>query len=183
VIASANGLMIVLRLLHIVGGVLWVGTAFFFVAFLGPATGQVGPEVSGPLFAVLVNKMHVPRVITWLAVTTVTAGWLMWLHDLDVYSDWNVNDWVFHSPGHFGLVLTIGALLATFAAFEGYFGVGRKVEQITALGGQIAASGGPPAPEQVSTMQRLQAEVKKHGQTDIVLLLLAVMAMSTARYW
>jgi hypothetical protein len=32
-------------------------------------------------------------------------------------------------------------------------------------------------------MERLQAEVKKHGQADLVLLLLAVIAMSTARYW
>jgi hypothetical protein len=32
-------------------------------------------------------------------------------------------------------------------------------------------------------MQMLQQHVRKHGQTDIVLLLLAVLAMATARYW
>jgi hypothetical protein len=32
-------------------------------------------------------------------------------------------------------------------------------------------------------MQKLQADVKKHGQQDLVLLVLAVLAMATARYW
>jgi len=105
----------------------------------------------------------------------------MWLKDLNDYK-WHLNNWIFHS-GNFGLVLTIGAILATIAYFEGYRGVGRNVERITDLGGQIAASGGPPSPEQASTMERLQAGVKKHGQADLVLLLLAVIAMSTARYW
>lgn len=173
--------MIVLRILHIGAGVLWVGSAFFFVAFLGPAVGEVGPEVSGPLFQVLVTKMKVPSRITTFAMVAVTAGWLMWLRDLRDYR-WQLNNWIFHS-GNFGLVLTIGAILATIAFYEGYAGVGKNVERITELGGQIAASGGPPSPEQASTMQKLQESVKKHGQTDLVLLLLAVVAMSTARYW
>ena len=179
---ATDAVMLVLRIFHIVGGVLWVGSAFFFVAFLGPATGMVGPEVSGPLFQTLVAKMHVPRIITGLGFTTVVAGWLMWLRDLNVYADWNVGDWIFHTS-NFGLVLTIGAVLATIAAFEGSIGVGKNVERITELGGQIAASGGPPTPEQQSRMQMLQQHVRKHGQTDIVLLLLAVLAMATARYW
>jgi uncharacterized membrane protein len=74
---ATDAVMLVLRIFHIVGGVLWVGSAFFFVAFLGPATGMVGPEVSGPLFQTLVAKMHVPRIITGLGFTTVVAGWLM----------------------------------------------------------------------------------------------------------
>jgi hypothetical protein len=32
-------------------------------------------------------------------------------------------------------------------------------------------------------MQKIQADIKKHGQQDLVLLLLAVFAMATARYW
>jgi hypothetical protein len=96
--------MIVLRILHIGAGVLWVGSAFFFVAFLGPAAGQVGPDVSGPLFQVLVGKMRVPKVITGFATVAVIAGWLMWLKDLNDYK-WHLNNWIFHS-GNFGLVLT-----------------------------------------------------------------------------
>jgi hypothetical protein len=32
-------------------------------------------------------------------------------------------------------------------------------------------------------MARIGAELERHGKTDLVLLLLAVAAMSTARYW
>jgi len=180
-VSATDGIMIVLRLFHIVAGVLWVGSAFFFVGFLGPATGMVGPEVSGPLFQVLVGKMRVPKVITRFAMITVTFGWLLWLKDLRDYSDWSLSNWVFHN--HFGLVLTIGAILATVAFVEGYLGVGKNVERLTEMGGQIAASGAPPTPEQQSRMQKLQQDIKKHGQQDLVLLLLAVIAMSTARYW
>jgi hypothetical protein len=177
---ATDGVMIVLRICHILAGVLWVGSAFFFVAFLGPAAGMVGPDVAGPFFQVLVGKMRVAKVITVIAVVTVTFGWILWLKNLRDY-DWNLSAWAWHS--HFGLALTIGGILATFAFFEGYLGVGKNVERITELGGQIAASGGPPTPEQQSTMTKLQGTVKKHGQQDLVVLVLAVMAMATARYW
>ena len=42
---------------------------------------------------------------------------------------------------------------------------------------------GPPAPEKVARMQSIQESLKKHGQFDIVLLLLTVSFMATARYW
>ena len=177
---ATDGVMIVLRIFHITAGVLWVGSAFFFVAFLGPATGMVGPEVSGPLFGVLVTKMHVPKIITRLGVVTVGFGWLLWLKNLRDW-DWSLSAWAWHYRP--GLVLTIGGILASLAFFEGYLGVGRNVERLTEMGGQIAASGAPPTPEQHSTMEKLQAEIKKHGQQDLVLLLLAVLAMATARYW
>ena len=177
---ATDGVMIVLRIFHIVAGVLWVGTAFFFVAFLGPASGMVGPQVAGPFFQVLVGKMRVPKVITGLAAFTVGFGWLLWLKNLRDY-DWKLSAWAWHYRP--GLVFTIGGILASLAFFEGYLGVGKKVEEITELGGQIAAGGGPPTPEQQSRLQQLQEDVKKHGQQDLVLLVLAVVAMATARYW
>ena len=42
--------MLVLRLFHIVGGVLWVGSAFLFAGFIGPAAADVAPS-SGPLLS------------------------------------------------------------------------------------------------------------------------------------
>ena len=91
-----------------------------------------------------------------------------------------VDEWVTSS---FGLVLTIGGLLATAAAYFGITGIGNNVEKLVELGDQVAASGGPPTPEQGAQMAHLGAEIKKHGQIDIVLLFLAVAAMATARYW
>lgn len=173
----ANGFMLVFRFLHIVAGVLWVGSAFLFTAFIGPSAAEVGPS-AGPLLSVLVNERKVPKVISGLAGTTVLAGWIMWLYDMGQYD--GLGNWL---GSTFGLVLTIGAVLATVAFFLGEFGVAKNVERLVAVGDRIAAGGGPPTPEQGAEMGRIQNTLKVAGKTDLVLLLLAVAAMSTARYW
>ena len=47
----------------------------------------------------------------------------------------------------------------------------------------VAASGGPPTPEQQARIEHLGAEIEKHGKLDLVLLLLAVACMATAHFW
>jgi hypothetical protein len=178
-VIASDGVMLVLRFFHIVAGALWVGAAFLFVAFIGPSAAEVGASAM-PLLTVAVKKRKVVQVITILGFTTVIAGWLMWLKDLRDYENWSVADWVFQN--HFGLALTIGALFATAAAFEGFLGVGRNVERLVETGGTIAASG-DPTPDQQSAMERIGKRIEHHGKRDLVFLLLAVTFMSTARYW
>ena len=173
---ASEPVMIVLRFFHIVCGVLWVGSAFLFVGFIGPSAAEVGPSAM-PLLTVAVKKRKVAKVITWLAIITVVAGWLLWLKHA---KDFGLSDWVTSS---FGLGLTIGAVLATIAAFEGYFGVGRNVERLVDLGGEIGAGGGPPSPEQQAEMDSLGTKLEHHGKRDLLLLILAVIFMATARYW
>ena len=92
----------------------------------------------------------------------------------------SLGDWVTSS---FGLVLTIGGVIATVTAFVGAIGVGHGVERLVDLGGKIAASGGPPTPEQQARLDRFSSSLERAGKLDLVLLLLAVTAMATARYW
>ncbi len=174
---STSFLMIVLRFFHIVAGVLWVGSTFLFVGFIGPSAAEVGPS-AGPLLSVVVKKRKVAKMISILGMVTVTAGWLMWIKNANDYG--SIGDWVGTS---FGLGITIGAVLATTSFFLGYYGVGKNVERMVDLGDTIASSGGPPSPEQQSQMAQIGAALEKHGKLDLVLLLLAVTAMATARYW
>lgn len=169
--------MIVLRFLHIVAGVLWVGSAFLFVGFIGPSAAEVGPS-AGPLLHAAVKKRRVAKVIVGLGVVNVVAGWIMWLRNWNAFG--SLGDWVGSS---FGLGITIGGVLATIALVEGFYGVGRNVERLVDLGDDVAASGRPPSDEQHSRIQHLGAELEKWGKIDLVLLLLAVSAMATARYW
>ena len=117
-------------------------------------------------------------MITALGGVTVLAGWIMWLKNMSQYP--SLGDWVSSS---FGLALTIGGVLATISAFVGAIGVGRGVEKLIDLGGEIASSGGPPTPEQQSRLDRMSSSLERHGKIDLLLLLLAVSAMATARYW
>jgi uncharacterized membrane protein len=174
---AAEPFMIVFRFLHILAGVLWVGSAFLFVGFIGPSANEVGPS-AGPLLTAVVKKRKVAKVITALGGITVLAGWIMWLKNMSQYP--SLGDWVSSS---FGLVLTIGGVLATISAVQGSIGVGRGVEKLVDLGGEIAASGGPPTPEQQARLDRLSSALERAGKIDLVVLLLAVTAMATARYW
>jgi hypothetical protein len=61
--------------------------------------------------------------------------------------------------------------------------VGRNVERLVDLGGEVAASGGPPSLTQQAEVDRLSAALERHGKLDLLLLLLATIAMATARYW
>ena len=169
-------LMIVLRLFHIVGGALWFGSAFLFAGFIGPAAAETAPA-SGVLMSAVVKKRRVAEVIKWLAITTVVAGWAIWLK-LGLAA--GVDVWV---TSTYGLVLTIGGVLATAAAYFGITGIGNNVEKLVAIGDEVAASGGPPTPEQGAEMARLGAEIQRHGKIDLALLFLAVAAMATAQYW
>jgi len=170
-------LMIVLRTFHILGGALWFGMAFLFTGFLGPAAGELGPA-AGPVMSNLVKKRKIATVIAALAITTVIAGWTLWLKNALAYP--SIGDWL-TSP--FGLVLTLGGIVATFAAQYGIRGIGNNVERLVAVGDEVAASGGPPTAEQGAALARLGAEIEKHSKVDIVLLFVAVFAMATARYW
>ena len=168
--------MLVLRLFHIVAGALWFGSAFLFTGFVGPAAAETAPA-SGVVMSAVVKKRRVAEVIKWLAITTVIAGWVMWFK---FAGEAGFTEW---ATSTYGLVLGVGGLLATAAAYFGITGIGNNVEKLVSIGDQVAASGGPPTPEQGAEMTRLGAEIKKHGQIDIVLLFLAVAAMATAQYW
>ncbi|HEX8100750.1 MAG TPA: hypothetical protein VF660_11195 [Actinomycetota bacterium] len=175
---AAVPFMLLFRFLHIVAGVLWVGSAFMFILFVGPTAGEVGPA-AGPMLHGIVEKRNFAKIITALAITTVAAGWIMWLYNgLRVFASFG--DFI---SSRFGLVLTIGGLLGTAALIGGAVGIGPKAERLVKLGGEIAAGGGVPSPEQGAEMGRLQAALKRNGQRDLILLILAVIAMATARYW
>ncbi len=137
----------------------------------------MGPS-AGPLLTAVVKKRKVAKVITALGGVTVVAGWIMWLRNMNLSP--SLGDWVTSS---FGLVLTIGGVLATISAVFGAIGVGHGVERLVDLGEEIAASGGPPTTEQQARLEHLSSSLERAGKIDLVLLLLAVTAMATARYW
>ena len=174
---ASSVFFLVFRFFHIVAGALWIGSTFLFSVFLGPSVAEVGPS-AGPLLTAMVKKRKLPKVVKALSGVTVLAGWILWLRDLSLYG--SLGDWL---GSHFGFVLTIGAILATVAFVIGMVGIAPNVERLVDLGGEIAAGGAPPTPEQGAEMARTASALEKASKVDLVLLLLAVTAMATARYW
>jgi uncharacterized membrane protein len=173
---ASSPFFLVFRSIHIIAGALWFGSAFLFALFIGPAAAKVGPA-SQPLMHVAIKERKAATVITSLAITAVAAGWIMWLYHANqagLSAWWDLTE---------AKVLLLGGVLATIAMFEGLHGIGKNIEKLVSLGDAVAASGGPPSPEQGAEMGRLGAAIEKASKIDLLLLILAVACMATARYW
>jgi uncharacterized membrane protein len=169
--------MIVFRFLHILGGVIWVGSTFLLTVFIGPSAAELGPA-AGPILHKLVVERRVTQVITSVAIVTVTAGLFVYWHDMEIAG--GLGDFV---GTNFGLVLTIGALFGIAAAIWGSTKVGAKIEQMVHYADGAMPAEGPPPADVVAELDRRGAQLKMNGIIDLVLQLSAVIAMSTARYW
>ena len=174
---AAEPYMLVFRILHIVGGVLWVGSTFMLSVFLGPSVAEVGPS-AGPLMHKLVVERRVTQVITAIAIVTVVAGGFVYWHNVQIAG--SLGDFV---DTTFGLVLTVGAVLGIAAMFWGISRVGNKIEQMVHYADGAMPVEGPPPREVVAELDRRGATLKRDSIVDLALQLGAVLAMSTARYW
>lgn len=166
--------VIVLRVIHIAAGVFWVGAAFVLFLFIQPsarATGPAGQEFMGHL----TTRKKLPLAVLLSGVVTVLAGLLLY---------WRASGgldtaWISSGPG---ISFTVGAVAAIVTLALGLAVTKPSIDRMGALGQQIASGGGPPTPEQVAELQRLQARTVLVGRISLVLLAVAVVAMAIARY-
>lgn len=166
---------IVFRFIHVVSAILWVGSAFAVFVFVEPTVAAMGPD-GGKFIGYMVNRRKMPIVITALAGLTVLGGSVLYLK-----ASAGLNTaWISSGPG---VGFTIGAVAGIVAFVMGLVMIKPTVDRLEALGGQIAAAGGMPTPEQGAQMERLTARFKALGKADLVLVLLAAATMATARYW
>ena len=64
--------MVALRIVHILAGVFWAGSAIFLALILQPRLRTLGPEIQGKVMAALIPVMG-PALIS-SAVITIAAG-------------------------------------------------------------------------------------------------------------
>lgn len=65
--------LLLLRLLHILGGILWLGSGLFTTFFLIPALGRLGPGAAGPVMGAL-QQQRLFSVLPAVAVVTLLSG-------------------------------------------------------------------------------------------------------------
>ena len=167
-------MLILLRLIHVLFGVFWAGTAMFNAAFLIPAVRALGPA-GGPVMQEIAGKRKLPVYFLVSGILTVLSGFGLYWYDSAGFSNGFMR-----SAG--GMTFGIGGLLALTALLLGLFVVTPAAMRASKLGGAIAAAGKPPTPEQAAEMQRLQIKLGKMAALAAGLLTLTTIAMAVARY-
>jgi len=166
--------VIVLRIVHVFGGVFWAGTTFLFTGYVGPAVMASGPE-GNKFMQALLGQTRFLRVIAAAAGLTALSGLLLY---------WRASGglrpaWIGTGTG---LGFTIGGLAGLLAFVVAIAMQNRAGRRLAALGREVQAAGGPPTPEQGAQMQAAGRAIGQGGRWSSILLIIAVLGMATAQY-
>lgn len=165
-------LMVVLRFIHIVLGVLWVGGIFALSVIVIPGMQQLGLPLD-PLTKTL-NHRKFSQIMMAFGGLTVLAGLTM------MYVLGHGNEAFFQS--HFGRTLSLGGLCAILALVIGGSVARPALAKIGKLQADLAANppkGDDPRKAQIAALQQ---RIVFFSKLVVILLLIAVTCMAVARY-
>lgn len=160
-----------LRIIHIVGGVVWVGFGLFLVAIVLPAmqnTGQAGSR----FYAGMLKVAPIGRIMGVASLLTTIAG--LWLY-VRLYG---------HSilPTIGGYVLVAGSIAGVLAFGHGLGAMapatGKQEKAVTAL----VEAGNAADDAMQKKVDTLTAKVLLHGRISAGLTVFALVCMASARY-
>lgn len=174
---ATSAYMIVFRVLHILAGVIWVGALFLMVTFLQPTAKSLGPA-AGPFLQELMARRRLPVFMLATGAVTIAAGLFLYWRDWQAAG--SLGDWI---GTRYGAILTVGSVAALLGWLIGLFGLKPLQQRMLQLAAQVAAAGGPPPPDRAAELQSLQVRTRRLALIILTLLVVAVLAMATARYW
>jgi uncharacterized membrane protein len=167
--------ILVLRLIHIGAGAFWVGAVFTFFLFVQPTAVALGPE--GQKFTYnLLHHRRLPAVILSSAAVTVLAGILL----LVITSNGFDPDLLF---GVSRIGYTVGGVVAILTFAVGALYVFPRTSVVEQTIGRLLTEGRPPTPDEQQTLARVARESRAAGWIVLAGLVIATVAMATARYW
>lgn len=165
--------IMVLRLLHILGGIFWIGSAFFISVFLVPALGRSSREVVSTMTALHHRKLFVALPIVGLLV--ILAGLrLMWIDSSGFSASY------FATPSSQGFVY--GGAAAILAFLLAFFFLRPAVDRMVALDAQIVSATEAQRSDLVAEERALQIRLSRVGAANTTLLVLAAIGMAISRY-
>ncbi len=166
--------LIVLRLVHVLGGIFWVGSGLFTTFFLMPAVSAAGPA-AGPVMGGL-QQRKLFTVLPIVALATVLSGLrLMWIASDGFRSSY------FQSPS--GATFAFAGA-ASLVAFVLSLAVARPMAvRSMQLAGELARTPEGPARAPIAAeLGRLRSRGATATLIGVTLLLIAAAGMAIARY-
>ncbi len=166
--------LLILRLVHILSGIFWVGSLIFTSFFLIPAIGS-SPAVAGPVMAAL-QKRRLFTILPIAALLTIASG----LRLLSIASAGFSSAYFSTATGRTfaasAVAATVAFLLSVLISRPGFVRIGR-------LGASLAIGTDEGARQRITAeMQRLSRRVTIANAIVVALLLSAAAGMATARY-
>lgn len=161
--------LVVIRILHVLPGVFWVGGASLMAWVIEPQLRAAGPAVQAPAMRAI-GKVLTP-VLSSAAGVTILMGFVL----------------VMRTPGHgfgdlfttsWGWAIGVGLVAAVIAGAMGGM-AGGAIKRMEALGSQI---NGAPTAAQAAEMAALQAGLRRGARIASILGLVAVALMVSARF-
>lgn len=161
--------IVILRLLHIIPGATWVGSAIFLAFVLQPAMAKTGPPHAPALMANILKPMVI--VLHTSAIMTIVFGVFMAFRVRDPLFDvlWST-DW--------GTMIWLGFLFSVVGYGIGIF-AGFTNKKMADIGASLQ---GPPSPEQAVAMARHRDMAIILAKIASLLVVAAVACMALAQH-
>jgi uncharacterized membrane protein len=166
--------LIVLRLLHVLGGIFWLGSGLFTMLFLLPALAEAGPQ-AGSVMAAMQRRRLFTVLPLVASVTVLTGARLLWIVSGGLDADY------FASAS--GAAFASSGAAALLAWAVGVLGTGPMQARAARLGHELAAMSDDAA--RSTQVQRVAALRRRAGvlqRVTLALLLLGAAGMAVARY-
>lgn len=158
-----------LRIIHIVAGVIWVGGTLIMTFFIGPTVGATG-EAGQRFVGHLMNELKFSNRMSAAAGLSILAGLILFYLDSRAGAAW--------LRSGFGIGLSIGAAFALVGFIFGIM-IGRTTKAMAQLGARMQ---GKPSPDQLAEMQAIRKRQATYSTISATALILAVTFMAIARY-
>lgn len=161
------------RALHILLGVFWAGSMFFFVTFLEPSIRSLGPD-GGKVMQALVRRRFLPILISVGTLTLVSGLVVLWRLTNGFAGGWMTSAYAHSILG--------GATTGLVTLGIGVFVSRPTLQRLLAKGAAVAASGKPPSEADQAEIAQLQGRLRTAARAGAALLLVSVLLMAIARY-
>lgn len=164
--------IVILRLIHVLGGIFWVGTTMFTSLFLVPALASMGPT-AGQVFGGL-QRRKLFLALPIVALLTIASGMRL----MTIASG--------GSPAYFasatGRTYSVAGLMAVIAFLLSVFFARPASVRSGKLAASLATAGETERAAITAELARLQRRLGMVTAAATVLLLLTAAGMAAARY-
>lgn len=165
---------LLVRLLHVLSGVVWTGGAILIAMHLMPAVRAAGAGGAAVMKQLTVVQ-RLPAKLAILGIASiVSGGYLLWIESAGLSSSWMRS-----GPG---ITYCVGATATLLAALVGLCINIPAANRMGALAAAVQARAEGATAEENQTLDRLAARIATGTRGVAMLLVLATASMAVARY-